>query len=58
MSRFLRHVVEETLAGRSEGIKQYTVAVQALGRDASFDPQIDAVVRVLAGQVRRARPVL
>ena len=54
LSRFLRFVVEETLAGRQEQIKQYTIAVDALGRDPDFDPQINPVVRMQAGQLRRA----
>ncbi len=54
LSRFLRFVVEATLAGRHDQIKQYTIAVEALGRDADFNPLIDAVVRMQARQLRRA----
>jgi len=50
--RFLQYVVQETLEGRSERLKEYTVAVQGLGRAASFDPSNDAVVRVAARQLR------
>ena len=53
-SNFLRYVVEETLAGRSSQIKQYTVAVRAFGRDPSFNPQIDNIVRIEARGLRRA----
>ncbi|HYI72002.1 MAG TPA: hypothetical protein VEX87_19740 [Skermanella sp.] len=52
-SGFLRYVVGETLAGRPERIKAYAIAVSALGRDETFDPQIDPVVRIEAGQLRR-----
>ena len=52
--RFLAYVVEESLAGRSDRIKAYTIAVEVFGRDASFDPQSDPIVRVEAGQLRRA----
>lgn len=51
---FLRYVVESTLAGRSEQIKGYTIAVEALGRAPSFDPQSDPIVRVEATRLRRA----
>lgn len=51
---FLDHVVEETLAGRADELKAYTIAVRALGRDPSFDPQADTIVRVQAGRLRRA----
>ncbi|HVZ51193.1 MAG TPA: hypothetical protein VG986_04455 [Pseudolabrys sp.] len=54
LSSFLRYVVEETLAGRGGGIKAYTIGVDALGRDAGFDPQSDAIVRVEAARLRRA----
>lgn len=45
-------MVEETLAGRSGNIKEYTVATSALNRPRSFDPQADPSVRVLAGRLR------
>jgi len=51
---FLRYVVERTLAGGGDRIKSYTIAVEALDRDASFDPEHDAIVRVEAGRLRRA----
>lgn len=52
--RFLRYVVEEALSGRSDRIKAYSIAVEVFGRDASFDPQSDPIVRIEAGHLRRA----
>ena len=52
-SGFLRYVVGETLAGRTDRIKAYAIAVSVLGRDESFDPQVDPVVRIEASQLRR-----
>jgi len=52
--RFLRYVVEETLAGRGDRIKAYSVAVAAFDRDESFDPQTDPIVRIEAGRLRRS----
>lgn len=52
--RFLAYVVDESLAERSDRIKAYSIAVEVFGRDASFDPQTDPIVRVEAGQLRRA----
>lgn len=52
--RFLSYVIEETLAGRADRIKAYTIAVEVLGRDANFDLQNDPVVRIEAGRLRRA----
>ena len=51
---FLRFIVAETLEGREEGIKGYTVAVSVYGRSENFDPQVDPIVRVEAGRLRRA----
>jgi adenylate cyclase len=52
--RFLRFVVEETLAGRANCIKGYGIALSVFDRDASFDPQIDPVVRIEASRLRRS----
>ena len=54
LSSFLRFVVESTLEGREKTIKQFTVAVEVLGLGPDFDPQSDPVVRLKAGQLRRA----
>ena len=51
---FLKFVVDETLQGRASQIKGYTVAVTVYGRKAGFDPQVDPIVRVEAGRLRRA----
>lgn len=51
---FLAHVVEEALAGRTERIKAYTIATEVFGRDPKFDPQLDSIVRIEAGRLRRA----
>jgi TolB-like protein len=52
--KFLAYVVQETLAGRADRIKAYSVAIEVFGRDATFDPQNDPIVRVQAGHLRRA----
>lgn len=53
LAHFLTFIVDETLAGRGERIKAYSIAADALGRDANFDPQNDPIVRVEAGRLRR-----
>lgn len=52
LRRLLRFVVIETLAGRGEDIKEYSVGVSALAKEDSFDPKADPIVRV---QMRRLR---
>ena len=51
---FLSYVVEEALAGRGNEIKAYTVATSVFGRRSDFDPQLDTIVRIEAGRLRRA----
>jgi adenylate cyclase len=50
--KFLRHVVEETLAGRSASLKEYSLALEVFDRDESFDPQTSSIVRVEASRLR------
>ena len=53
MRQFLNYVVEETLAGRADRIKAYTIATSVFGRNENFDPQVDSIVRLEAGRLRR-----
>ena len=52
LKRFLRYVVEETVAGRGEGLKEYSIGVEVFDREASFDPRTDPIVRVQARRLR------
>lgn len=52
--RFLEYVVRESLAGRSDRIKGYCIATVVFGRDESFDPLIDPIVRIEASRLRRS----
>jgi adenylate cyclase len=49
---FLTFVVEESLAGRADGIKGRLIAHRVFGRGEDFDGSRDAVVRVEAGRLR------
>ena len=51
---FLNFVVTEALSGRGSQLKGYTVALAVYGRKEGFDPQVDPIVRVEAGRLRRA----
>lgn len=53
LTAFFDYVVSEEIAGRGDKIKAYTVAVDALGREESFDPSSDAVIRVVANRLRQ-----
>lgn len=50
---FLRHVVEETLAGRAGLLKGYSIALTIFARDESFDPATDPIVRLEARRLRQ-----
>src|SRR5215472_9021598 len=52
LSALLRFIVEETLAGRSNELKEYTLGVEVFERDADFAPKIDPIVRISAGKLR------
>lgn len=54
LAAFLVFIVEAVLRGRSARLKGYTIGVEVLRRDTSFDPQIDPIVRVEATRLRRA----
>lgn len=53
LKSFFSFVVEETLAGRGDEIKAYTIAISVFGRDSKFDPLLDPIVRVEAGKLRK-----
>ena len=50
---FLRFVVEETLEGRGDRLKAFTIATVVYGRSADFNPQSNPLVRVEALRLRR-----
>ena len=52
MSRFLRYVVERTLAGESDRLKEYAIGVDVFDRNEAYDPRIDSIVRVEAARLR------
>src|ERR1700759_4925119 len=51
--RVLRYVCEQSAAGRADRLKEYTIAVEALGRRPDFDPQHDTIVRVTVHVLRK-----
>ncbi len=52
LKRFLAFVVEETIHGRGEQLKEFLVGVEVFGKEASFDPRNDPIVRVQARRLR------
>lgn len=48
----LRYLVDQTLAGRGDQLKEYTLGADALGRGPDFDPKNDSIARVEASRLR------
>jgi TolB-like protein/Tfp pilus assembly protein PilF len=51
-SRFLRFVVEHTLMGEANQLKEYRIGVEVFGRSPSYDPRTNPVVRLEARRLR------
>ncbi len=51
--RLLSFVCEKYFEGKIDDVKEYSIAVQALGRSDDFDPQVDTIVRVTAHALRK-----
>jgi adenylate cyclase len=51
---FVRFILEETLAGRQQGLTQTAIATRVFGRREDFDPTVDPIVRIQAGRLRRS----
>ena len=54
LKRFLLFIVEETMEGRSNQIKEYTIGLNVLHKSVNFNPRVDAIVRIHAGRLRRS----
>ena len=52
LTQFLQFVVEQTISGQADTLKEWLLGVQVFGKGQSFDPRIDAIVRVEAGRLR------
>lgn len=50
---FLKFVVERTLAGLTESLKERTIGIEVFGRPASYDTSSDGIVRINATEVRK-----
>ena len=51
-TKLLRFLVEQTLSGHSRRLKEYTIGIEALGRDSSFDPRMNTIVRAEVSRLR------
>jgi len=49
----LRFVVEQTLEGNAEQVKERSIGMEVFGRPPGYDANADPVVRVTAGEIRK-----
>lgn len=54
LRKFLSYVVIETIEGRGERIKSYSIAIEVFNRHTNFDPSQDGIVRSTANRLRFA----
>ena len=52
LKRFINFIVGETVGGRGGDLKEYVIGVQVFGKEPSFDPRTDPIVRVQARRLR------
>jgi len=50
---FFRYVVEHTLNGEADRLKERTLGIEVFGREAAYDTNLDPVVRTTAGEIRK-----
>lgn len=53
LREILKYVVEKSVSGDNDTVKEYSIATEALGRPRDFDPKADNIVRVQVQRLRR-----
>ena len=52
LKRFLSFIVLESIGGRRNELKEYVIGVHVFGKESTFDPRTDPIVRVQARRLR------
>src|ERR1700722_16615069 len=53
LRRLLRFLADKTFSGEADGLKEYSVGLDALGKPPSYDPRQDSGVRLQASRLRQ-----
>src|SRR5579871_3100194 len=53
LRRLLRFLAEKTFSGEADGLKEYSVGLDALGKPPTYDPRQDSGVRLQASRLRQ-----
>lgn len=51
--RLLLYLADKSLSGEADQLKEYTIAIDALGKPESYDPRRDSTVRLQSGKLRQ-----
>jgi|GEM_PF-558711 len=51
-SAFLDYIINAELEGKADKLKEFTLGIDVFGKDESFDPRVDSIVRVEASRLR------
>jgi adenylate cyclase len=52
LCRFLTHIVNRTIDGEINSLREFSIAMEVFDRTSEYDPNIDAIVRVEARRLR------
>ncbi|WP_263366534.1 hypothetical protein [Edaphobacter bradus] len=50
---FLRYIIERTLSGQTDLLKERTLGIEIFGRASDYDTALDPIVRVTAAEIRK-----
>src|SRR5579875_1574469 len=53
LRRLLQYLADKAAAGEADKLKEYVVAIEGLGKPASYDPQHNSAVRIQVGRLRQ-----
>jgi len=51
--RLLKYLVDHSMAGDADQLKEYTIGVEAFGKPSDYDPRLDSTVRIQVGRLRQ-----
>jgi hypothetical protein len=53
LRRLLRFLAEKSVAGEADQLKEYSVAIDGLGKNPAYDPRQNSAVRIQVGRLRQ-----
>jgi hypothetical protein len=53
LRRLLRFLADKSVCGEADGLKEYIIAIDGLGKPSSYDPRKNSTVRIQAGRLRQ-----